>query len=83
MQWWRCAQLSRILLFTVQASLETGESDSVADAVVELYTTLRILFLQCKLVLENSECEMILQHFSAAIVELYTKLSHSCDRCAS
>ena len=47
-------------------------SDSVADAVVELYTTHRILFLQCKLVLENRECEMILQHFSAAVVELYT-----------
>ena len=46
MQWWSCAQLSHIPLFTVQASLETGESDSVADAVVEgaVHNTQNIVF---------------------------------------
>ena len=61
-------------MYTVQASKETVESDSEADAVVELYSvhnTLTFLCLQCKLVLETSESDSV----ADAVVELYKTTS--------
>ena len=69
-------------MYTVQASKETVESDSEADAVVELYSvqnTLTFLCLQCQLVLETSESDSV----ADSVVELYTTLSHSCVYSAS
>ena len=63
-------------MFTVQANIETGDSDYVADAVLELYSvhnTLTFLCLQCQLVLETSESDSV----ADAVVELFTTISHS------
>ena len=61
----------------MQASIETGDSDYVADAVLELYSvhnTLTFLCLHCKLVLETSESDSV----ADAVVELYTTLTFLC-----